>query len=88
MRVLPLPNASILLLTLILLGGCTLEQGTGWKLVWNGGGMRVEVIELATTLKTRGFQTAIVTNNAREFRENWTKSVPTSSRRKRYTSSG
>ena len=41
-----------------------------------GGGMRVEVIELATTLKTRGFQTAIVTNNAREFRENWTKSVP------------
>ena len=38
--------------------------------------MRVEVIELATTLKTRGFQTAIVTNNAREFRENWTKSVP------------
>ena len=29
-----------------------------------GGGMRVEVIELATTLKARGFQTAIVTNNA------------------------
>jgi epoxide hydrolase-like predicted phosphatase len=41
-----------------------------------GGGMRQEVIALASDLKTRGFQTAIVTNNAREFRESWTKSVP------------
>ena len=41
-----------------------------------GGGMRSEVIELATGIKTRGYQTAIVTNNAKEFRENWTKSVP------------
>ena len=40
------------------------------------GGMRSEVVELATAVKRRGFQTAIVTNNAKEFRENWTKSVP------------
>ena len=41
-----------------------------------GGGMRQEVVALATEIKTRGFQTAIVTNNAKEFRESWTKSVP------------
>ena len=41
-----------------------------------GGGMRQEVVRLATDVKRRGFQTAIVTNNAKEFRENWTKSVP------------
>jgi epoxide hydrolase-like predicted phosphatase len=41
-----------------------------------GGGMRQEVVALATEVKTRGFQTAIVTNNAKEFRESWTKSVP------------
>ena len=41
-----------------------------------GGGMRAEVVEMATAVKDRGFQTAIVTNNAKEFRENWTKSVP------------
>ena len=41
-----------------------------------GGGMRAEVVSLATDVKRRGFQTAIVTNNAKEFRENWTKSVP------------
>jgi len=41
-----------------------------------GGGMRPEVIELARDVKRRGFQTAIVTNNAREFREGWTRSVP------------
>lgn len=41
-----------------------------------GGGMRQEVVALATTIKGRGFRTAIVTNNAKEFRENWTKSVP------------
>ncbi|MGB0618909.1 MAG: HAD family hydrolase [Myxococcota bacterium] len=41
-----------------------------------GGGMRSEVVALATSVKSRGFQTAIVTNNAKEFRENWTKSVP------------
>jgi epoxide hydrolase-like predicted phosphatase len=41
-----------------------------------GGGMRQEVISLASDIKTRGFRTAIVTNNAREFRDNWTSSVP------------
>ena len=41
-----------------------------------GGGMRQEVVKLATDIKRRGFQTAIVTNNAKEFRDNWTKSVP------------
>ncbi|MEM9177868.1 MAG: HAD family phosphatase [Myxococcota bacterium] len=40
------------------------------------GGMRTEVVELATAVKERGYRTAIVTNNAKEFRENWTKSVP------------
>ena len=39
-------------------------------------GMREEVVALATNVKARGFQTAIVTNNAKEFRESWTKSVP------------
>jgi len=41
-----------------------------------GGGMRQEVVALASDLKARGFHTAIVTNNAKEFRESWTKSVP------------
>jgi epoxide hydrolase-like predicted phosphatase len=39
-------------------------------------GMRQEVIALATRVKAEGYQTAIVTNNAREFRERWTASVP------------
>ena len=38
--------------------------------------MRAEVIGLATRVKARGYRTAIVTNNAREFRERWTTSVP------------
>ena len=41
-----------------------------------GGGMRAEVVSLATQVKERGYQTAIVTNNAKEFRESWTTSVP------------
>jgi putative hydrolase of the HAD superfamily len=41
-----------------------------------GGGMRSDVVSLATQIKASGFQTAIVTNNAKEFRESWTKSVP------------
>jgi putative hydrolase of the HAD superfamily len=41
-----------------------------------GGGMRSDVVSLASDVKSRGFQTAIVTNNAKEFREGWTKSVP------------
>ena len=39
-------------------------------------GMRDDVIELACSIKSRGLQTAIVTNNAKEFRERWTQSVP------------
>ena len=39
-------------------------------------GMREEVVALAMDVKSRGFQTAIVTNNAKEFRESWTTSVP------------
>ena len=42
----------------------------------DGGGMRQPVIELACEVKARGVRTAIVTNNAREFRESWTRSVP------------
>ena len=41
-----------------------------------GGGMRQEVVALASKIKARGFQTAIVTNNAKEFRASWTQSVP------------
>jgi putative hydrolase of the HAD superfamily len=41
-----------------------------------GGGMRADVVALAADIKRRGLQTAIVTNNAREFRESWTRSVP------------
>lgn len=40
------------------------------------GGMRQEVIDLATRIKSAGHQTAIVTNNAKEFRERWVASVP------------
>jgi epoxide hydrolase-like predicted phosphatase len=39
-------------------------------------GMRQEVVALATRVKAEGYQTAIVTNNAKEFRERWTASVP------------
>lgn len=41
-----------------------------------GGGMRQDVVALATAVKARGYRAAIVTNNAREFREGWTRSVP------------
>lgn len=41
-----------------------------------GGGIRPEVVELATRVKSQGFQTAIVTNNAKEFRDRWVASVP------------
>lgn len=41
-----------------------------------GGGMRQEVIDLATRIKSEGYQTAIVTNNTKEFRERWVSSVP------------
>ena len=41
-----------------------------------GGGMRGEVVEVAIRVKQAGLRTAIVTNNAKEFREHWTASVP------------
>jgi epoxide hydrolase-like predicted phosphatase len=41
-----------------------------------GGGIRAEVVAVATAVKARGYQTAIVTNNAKEFRDRWTQSVP------------
>jgi putative hydrolase of the HAD superfamily len=44
--------------------------------IGEGGGIRAEVVELATRVKSSGFRTAIVTNNAREFRERWVASVP------------
>ena len=42
------------------------------------GGIRAEVVGLATRIKTAGHRTAIVTNNAREFRERWVASIPIS----------
>lgn len=53
-----------------------MEADPGELFARMGGGMREPVVELATRVKERGFQTAIVTNNTREFREHWTKSVP------------
>jgi epoxide hydrolase-like predicted phosphatase len=44
--------------------------------IGEGAGIRSEVVELATQVKSKGFQTAIVTNNAKEFRERWVASVP------------
>ncbi|MAG30145.1 MAG: hypothetical protein CL908_04525 [Deltaproteobacteria bacterium] len=41
-----------------------------------GAGMRQDVIGVATRVKASGYQTAIVTNNAKEFRERWVQSVP------------
>lgn len=40
------------------------------------GGIREDVVDLARRVKGLGFQSAIVTNNAREFRERWVSSVP------------
>jgi epoxide hydrolase-like predicted phosphatase len=40
------------------------------------GGIREDVVALARRVKQSGRQTAIVTNNAREFRERWVQSVP------------
>lgn len=41
-----------------------------------GGGMRQDVIAVATRIKSSGYRSAIVTNNAKEFRERWVASVP------------
>ena len=40
------------------------------------GGIRGEVLELASRIKAGGYRAAIVTNNAREFRERWVRSIP------------
>lgn len=39
-------------------------------------GIREEVVALARRAKSQGLRSAIVTNNAREFRERWVQSVP------------
>lgn len=40
------------------------------------GGIREDVVALARRMKSAGFQSAIVTNNAKEFRDRWVQSVP------------
>ena len=40
------------------------------------GGIREEVVAMASRVKSMGHQTAIVTNNAREFRDRWVSLVP------------
>jgi epoxide hydrolase-like predicted phosphatase len=41
-----------------------------------GGGVRGAVVEVAARVKDSGRRTAIVTNNAKEFRDHWVASVP------------
>jgi len=41
-----------------------------------GAGMRAEVVDCARGLKARGMGSALVTNNAREFRDYWRRSIP------------
>jgi epoxide hydrolase-like predicted phosphatase len=41
-----------------------------------GGGMRGEVVDFARALKTSGLGSALVTNNALEFRDYWRRSIP------------
>jgi epoxide hydrolase-like predicted phosphatase len=41
-----------------------------------GGGIRAEVVDAASRIKSRGLRTAIVTNNVKEFRDRWVQSVP------------
>ncbi len=41
-----------------------------------GGGARAEVVEFAKQLKASGMPTALLTNNAVEFREAWSRTVP------------
>jgi epoxide hydrolase-like predicted phosphatase len=41
-----------------------------------GAGLRAEVIECARGVKSAGLATALVTNNAAEFREYWRRSIP------------
>ena len=41
-----------------------------------GGGPRAEVVDIAREMKAAGLRTALVTNNAVEFREFWRRSIP------------
>lgn len=41
-----------------------------------GAGVRPEVVELARQVKEAGTPTALVTNNAHEFREHWQRTIP------------
>jgi epoxide hydrolase-like predicted phosphatase len=41
-----------------------------------GSGIRAEVVDAASRIKSRGLRTAIVTNNVKEFRDRWVQSVP------------
>jgi len=41
-----------------------------------GGGMRGEVVDFARELKASGLGSALVTNNALEFRDYWRRSIP------------
>jgi putative hydrolase of the HAD superfamily len=41
-----------------------------------GGGVRAEMVERARRLRRAGVRTALVTNNAREFRERWRALIP------------
>jgi putative hydrolase of the HAD superfamily len=42
----------------------------------SGGGARAAMVERAQRIVARGYRTALVTNNAHEFREGWRKLVP------------
>ena len=42
----------------------------------SGAGMRAEVVDVARGLKSAGLGTALVTNNAAEFRDYWRRSIP------------
>ena len=41
------------------------------------GGVRESIVERAFDIRRRGFSTALVTNNAAEFRERWKTMIPT-----------
>jgi epoxide hydrolase-like predicted phosphatase len=41
-----------------------------------GGGMRGEVVDFARELRASGLSSALVTNNALEFRDYWRRSIP------------
>jgi putative hydrolase of the HAD superfamily len=47
-----------------------------FALMATGGGARAAMVERAQRIVARGYRTALVTNNAHEFREGWRKLVP------------